>query len=41
MDHAIAVKGGKAHVKLTLPRQGVALVRIKRVAVEGLKRRVN
>jgi xylan 1,4-beta-xylosidase len=28
-DHAIAVKGGKASVKLTLPRQGVALVRIR------------
>ena len=28
-DHAIAVNGGKASVKLTLPRQGVVLVRIK------------
>jgi xylan 1,4-beta-xylosidase len=28
-DHAIAVEGGKARVKLTLPRQGVALVRIQ------------
>jgi len=40
-DHAIAVEGGKARVKLTLPRQGVALVRIKGIEVEGLKRRVN
>jgi xylan 1,4-beta-xylosidase len=28
-DHTISVKGGKASVKLTLPRQGVALVRIR------------
>jgi len=32
-DHAIEVKGGKATVTLTLPRQGVALVRIKGVDV--------
>jgi len=29
-DHAIAVEGGEARVKLTLPRQGVALVRIQK-----------
>jgi len=29
MDHAIAVDRGRARVKLTLPRQGVALVRIR------------
>jgi xylan 1,4-beta-xylosidase len=35
MDHVIAVKDGKAHVRLTLPRQGVALVRLRGVKVEG------
>jgi xylan 1,4-beta-xylosidase len=29
-DHAIAVEGGNARVKLSLPRQGVALVRIQK-----------
>lgn len=28
-DHAIALQGGKTRVRLTLPRQGVALVRIR------------
>jgi xylan 1,4-beta-xylosidase len=28
-NHAVAVEGGKASVKLTLPRQGVTLVRLK------------
>ena len=40
-DHAIAVQGGKARVTLTLPRQGVALVRLKGIRVEGAERRVN
>jgi xylan 1,4-beta-xylosidase len=40
-DHAIAIKGGSVRAKLTLPRQGVALVRIKGVEVEGANRRVN
>ena len=40
-DHAITVNGGRVRMTLTLPRQGVALVRIEGVEVEGLRRRVN
>jgi len=40
-DHAIPVNHGTVQIELTLPRQGVALVRIKGVEVDGLKRKMN